>query len=137
MTWGVKMMRKRFYCISINSQNKEKTAVSDSPEIQTLGKDDFEADFIFLLSAPRGSNSKKKILMALAQGPKSCNQLAKVLRLNWRTVYRHLQILEQKALVLTFSFGERKFYKLSLKGCKVTDRLIVNTKNEKDLLFDH
>ncbi len=75
-----------------------------------------ETELSFLINFSRGSKSRKKILKALFYGSKSCNQIANELGLNWRTTYRHLQILEKEVLVKSFGFGQRKLYKLSLSG---------------------
>ncbi len=124
--------KKHIAHFSINP--KDKTAVFSANSINKSKKEEIEPGIIFLLHAPSGSNSKRQILLALTQRPKSCNQLATELELNWRTVYRHLQILEREVLVLTFNFGERKFYKLSIKGCEVIK--MINCKNEGNISFD-
>jgi predicted transcriptional regulator len=75
-----------------------------------------EPRFSFLLYSSKGANSRKKILAKLLSGSNSCNQIAVVLGLNWRTAYRHLQLLEKENLVKGFGFGQRKLYKLTLNG---------------------
>lgn len=84
----------------------------------------YEPNFSFLLNFSRGSDSRKKILKTLLPISKSCNQIAIELGLNWRTAYRHLQILEKDSLVKSFSFGQRKIYKLTIKGEEVIKILI-------------
>ena len=79
-----------------------------------------QPDLSFLLRFSKGAKSRNKILNILLYGSKSCNHIATDLGLNWRTAYRHLRILEKESLVKSFDFGERKFYKLTLKGEKVT-----------------
>ncbi|GEM_PF-851065 len=75
-----------------------------------------EPELAILLNSSKGANSRKKVLKTLFCGSKSCNQVATKLGLNWRTAYAHLQILERESLVKSFGFGQRKFYKLTLKG---------------------
>jgi predicted transcriptional regulator len=77
-----------------------------------------EPDLSFLLIFSKGAKSRKDILNKLQFGSKSCNQIATDLDLNWRTAYRHLKILEKENLVKSFDFGERKFYKITVKGEK-------------------
>ncbi len=79
-----------------------------------------EPDLSLLLHSSKGAKSRKRILNKLLCGSKSCNHIATDLGLNWRTAYRHLKILEKESLVKSFDFGTRKFYKLTLKGEKVT-----------------
>jgi hypothetical protein len=64
-----------------------------------------EPDLSLLLHSSKGAKSRKRILNKLLCGSKS---------------YRHLKILEKESLVKSFDFGTRKFYKLTLKGEKVT-----------------
>lgn len=89
--------------------------------------DRIESDYSFLLSSSKGANSRKKILETLLLGSKSCNQVAVDLELNWRTSYRHLQILEKENLVKNFGFGQRKLYKLTLNG-EVTIKCYIKSK---------
>ena len=84
-----------------------------------LNKINEESDLYLLLSCSRGANSRKKVLKTLLSGPNNCNQIAVKLGLNWRTTYRHLQILKKMNLVKSFGFGQRKFYKLTQKGEEV------------------
>lgn len=72
-----------------------------------------------LLILSRGAKSRRNILKTLLSGSNNCNQIAIKLGLNWRTTYRHLQILEKENLVKSFGFGQRKFYKLTQKGEEV------------------
>ena len=81
-----------------------------------LEKSDLEPAFSMMLYSSKGATSRNRILTSLQSGSKSCNLLATELRLNWRTIYRHLKILEKWSLVKSFDFGERKFYKLTMKG---------------------
>ncbi|NLE05170.1 MAG: winged helix-turn-helix transcriptional regulator [Crenarchaeota archaeon] len=83
-----------------------------------------EFDSVFLLSSSRGSNSRMKILELLLFGSKGCNQIAFELKLNWRTVSRHLRFLEAGVLVKSFPFGQRKIYRLTSKGEEVIEYLI-------------
>lgn len=83
-------------------------------------KNNPKSDLSFLLRFSKGAKSRKKILHILLHGSKSCNHVATDLGLNWRTAYRHIKILEKESLVMSFDFGERKFYKLTLEGEKVT-----------------
>ncbi|MGB9925791.1 MAG: ArsR/SmtB family transcription factor [Candidatus Bathyarchaeales archaeon] len=87
-----------------------------------------ESDLYLLLNFSRGANSRKKILKTIVYGPKNCNQIAIKLGLNWRTIYRHLQILEKENFVKSFGFGKRKFYKLTQKGEKAIRNLIKSRK---------
>jgi predicted transcriptional regulator len=88
-----------------------------------IGKSEFNhfEDFSILLNISRGANSRKRILKTLLIGPKNCMQIAKHVNLNWHTTSRHIQILKKEGLVNVVSLGERKFFKLTLKGQEVLE----------------
>ena len=69
---------------------------------------------VLLLS--KGAESRRKILEVLLYGPKRCNQIAKEVKLNWRTVNWHLQVLMEGNLIKSVGFGQRRFYKLTKNG---------------------
>jgi predicted transcriptional regulator len=91
-----------------------------------------ENEFSVLLSLSRGAESRRKILKALLSNSKNCSQIAREVKLNWRTVNRHLQILIKENMVKKLDFGERKYYKMTSKGQEVI-RDIIQTKNGLDL----
>jgi predicted transcriptional regulator len=88
--------------------------------IITTKKNSPQPDLSFLLHFSKGAKTRKRILNKLLNGSTSCNNIATDLAVNWRTANRHLKILEKESLVKSFNFGERKIYKLTLKGEKVT-----------------
>jgi predicted transcriptional regulator len=90
-----------------------------------------ESDFSLSLGFARGANSRKKILKMLLSGAKGCNEIAIGLGLNWRTAYRHLQILKKEDLVKIVDFGQRKFYQLTLKGEEAIRRSIKSKTKSK------
>lgn len=74
---------------------------------------------VLLLS--KGAESRRKILEVLLYGSKSCNQIAKETKLNWRTVNWHLQVLMEENLIDSGGFGQRRFYRLTKKGEKALE----------------
>ena len=88
-----------------------------------------ETGFTLLLSTSKGSISRKKILTLLRSDAKGCNEVALHLELNWRTVYRHLKLLEKYELVKVTDFGQRKFYQITQKGEIAFQKSNTNTTN--------
>ncbi len=82
-----------------------------------------------LLNHSIGAASRKKIMKTLLIKTKNCSEIAREVKLNWRTSYRHLQILEKENLVRSIDFGQRKFYRLTLKG----EEAIGSIKNKNTL----
>jgi predicted transcriptional regulator len=75
-----------------------------------------EIELSALLDNSRGAESRKKILKSLSLNAKNCSQISKEIRLNWRTVNRHLNLLLDESLIRSASIGSRKFYKLTPLG---------------------
>lgn len=90
-----------------------------------------ENGLCLLLSRSRGANSRKKILKTLLHGSCNCNQVTTKLGLNWRTTYRHLQLLEEANLVKSISFGQRRFYKLTQNGESIVQSKVYGFSNAK------
>jgi len=55
----------------------------------------------FLLAGTRGGPNRARILAALRERPRNANQLAESLRLNYRTVLHHLDLLREHGLITT------------------------------------
>ncbi len=53
----------------------------------------------FLLAGTRGGPNRARILATLRERPRNANQLAEALRLNYRTVLHHLEVLREHGLV--------------------------------------
>ncbi len=66
---------------------------------------------VWLLNGSRGGPTRLRILKALRREPMNPNQLARVLKLNYKTVIHHLSVLERHGLVvrLESSYGAPYF----------------------------
>ncbi|MCX8205027.1 MAG: winged helix-turn-helix domain-containing protein [Candidatus Nezhaarchaeota archaeon] len=67
----------------------------------------------WLISGTRGGPTRARIIMALRESPQNANQLAKVLRVDYKTVRHHLEILERNGLVTSMGKGYGATYFLS------------------------
>ena len=61
----------------------------------------------YLLGGTRGGPSRVEILKALRERPLNANQLAGVVRLDYKTVEHHLRVLEENGLVTS---SEKRAY---------------------------
>jgi DNA-binding transcriptional ArsR family regulator len=52
-----------------------------------------------VLAGTRGGPNRVRILQALDERPRNCNQLAEALELNYNTVRNHLEVLEDNGIV--------------------------------------
>lgn len=83
---------------------------------QGIAEKSLEKAIRIALFLSRGAKARRKILQSLLIDSKSCNQIARAVKLNWRTVNWHLQVLMKENLVRSISFGQRNFYELTPKG---------------------
>ncbi len=59
----------------------------------------------YLLGGTRGGPSRAEILKALRERPLNANQLAGVVRLDYKTIEHHLRVLEENGLVTSSQKG--------------------------------
>jgi DNA-binding transcriptional ArsR family regulator len=59
----------------------------------------------WLIAGSRGGISRAQILQALKASPQNANQLATLLRMDYRTIRHHLQVLEKNGVIT--SMGNR------------------------------
>ncbi len=68
---------------------------------------------LYLFTATRGSTSRIRIILKLAERPQNVNQLAKDLNLEYRAVKHHIDILEKNNLISHFGEKYGMMYTLS------------------------
>lgn len=59
----------------------------------------------WLIAGTRGGPTRAKILLALKEMPQNANQLATVLKMDYKTMRHHLEVLEKNRLIT--SVGDR------------------------------
>jgi DNA-binding transcriptional ArsR family regulator len=59
----------------------------------------------WLIAGTRGGLTRAKIIIALKETPQNANQLATNLKLDYRTIRHHLEVLEKNKIIV--SAGER------------------------------
>lgn len=67
----------------------------------------------WLIAGTRGGLTRAKILMALREAPQNANQLASRLKMDYRTIRHHLEVLEKNNLVVSTGEGYGTTYFLS------------------------
>ncbi|MGD0330457.1 MAG: winged helix-turn-helix domain-containing protein [Nitrososphaeria archaeon] len=59
----------------------------------------------WLITGTRGGTNRAKIIKTLRENPKNANQLAILLKVDYRTVRHHLEVLQRNRLII--SVGDR------------------------------
>ena len=72
-----------------------------------INHDSFESEVALKYS--RGAETRSRILKLL-KTPMSRNKIAKALKLQWNTVSRHIEILQQHGYIKELTFQKRVFY---------------------------
>jgi len=67
----------------------------------------------WLIVGTRGGPSRARIIQALNETPQNANQLANLLRMDYRTIRHHLQVLEKNRIITSAGEGYGKTYFLS------------------------
>jgi len=67
----------------------------------------------WLIAGTRGGLTRAKIIIALKETPQNANQLATRLKLDYRTIRHHLEVLEKNKLIVSAGEGYGTTYFLS------------------------
>jgi len=67
----------------------------------------------WLIAGTRGGLTRAKIIKALKETPQNANQLANLLRMDYRTIRHHLEVLEKNKMITSVGEGYGTTYFLS------------------------
>jgi DNA-binding transcriptional ArsR family regulator len=67
----------------------------------------------WLIAGTRGGLTRAKIIQALREAPQNANQLANLLKMDYRTIRHHLEVLEKNRLIVSAGEEYGKTYFLS------------------------
>jgi DNA-binding transcriptional ArsR family regulator len=67
----------------------------------------------WLIAGTRGGPTRAKIITALRETPQNANQLASRLRMDYRTIRHHLEVLEKNKIIVSAGEGYGTTYFLS------------------------
>jgi DNA-binding transcriptional ArsR family regulator len=67
----------------------------------------------WLIAGTRGGMTRARIIRTLRETPQNANQLANLLRMDYRTIRHHLQVLEKNRLITSAGEGYGTTYFLS------------------------
>lgn len=67
----------------------------------------------WLIAGTRGGFTRAKIIAALREAPQNANQLANLLKMDYRTIRHHLEILEKNRIIVSAGEGYGTTYFLS------------------------
>ena len=68
---------------------------------------------LWLIAGTRGGVNRGRIITALMEEPRNANQLGKILKVDYRMVRHHLDILEKNDLITIVGEGYGRMYFLS------------------------
>ena len=68
----------------------------------------------WLIAGTRGGTTRAKIIETLKETPQNANQLATLLKMDYRTIRHHLKVLEKNKLVTSAGEGYGTTYFLSV-----------------------
>ena len=69
----------------------------------------------WLIVGTRGGITRAKIIKVINEGPQNANQLASILKMDYRTITHHLDVLKKNGLIIFAGEGYGKTYFLSPK----------------------
>lgn len=78
--------------------------------MRTEGDEDFRRLCLWLFIATKGGRTRLNILKSIFEQPMNAHQLSVKLRLNYRTIEHHLQILRKNGLVTVVGDGYGQSY---------------------------
>jgi DNA-binding transcriptional ArsR family regulator len=67
----------------------------------------------WLIAGTRGGSTRAKIIKALKETPQNANQLANLLKMDYRTIRHHLEVLEKNKIITSVGEGYGTTYFLS------------------------
>ncbi|MGC9095325.1 MAG: ArsR/SmtB family transcription factor [Candidatus Bathyarchaeia archaeon] len=67
----------------------------------------------WLIAGTRGGLTRAKIIMAIKETPQNANQLAIRLKMDYRTIRHHLEVLEKNRIIVSAGEGYGTTYFLS------------------------
>jgi DNA-binding transcriptional ArsR family regulator len=67
----------------------------------------------WLIAGTRGGLTRAKIIQALQDTPRNANQLASLLKMDYRTIRHHLEVLEKNRIITSAGEGYGMTYFLS------------------------
>ena len=67
----------------------------------------------WLIAGTRGGATRAQIIKTLKEAPRNANQLANLLRMDYRTIRHHLEVLEKNRIIVSAGEGYGTTYFLS------------------------
>ena len=67
----------------------------------------------WLIAGTRGGATRSQIIKVLKETPQNANQLANLLKMDYRTIRHHIDVLEKNRIIISAGEGYGKTYFLS------------------------
>ena len=81
------------------------TTSREGPKVSLYGEKYLKRLLWYLFAGTRGGPSRAEIIKALQNRPCNANQLAQILRVDYKTIQHHLRILEENGLIVPSNKG--------------------------------
>ena len=82
-----------------------RTTAREDPKSSLYGEKYLKRLLWYLFAGTRGGPSRAEIIRAIQNRPSNANQLAQILRVDYKTIQHHLRILEENGLIVPSDKG--------------------------------
>ena len=82
-----------------------KTTAREDPKAPLYGEKYLKRLLWYLFAGTRGGPSRAEIIKAIQNRPSNANQLAQILRVDYKTIQHHVRVLEENGLIVPSDRG--------------------------------
>jgi len=82
-----------------------KTTAREDPKASLYGEKYLKRLLWYLFAGTRGGPSRAEIIKAIQNRPSNANQLAQILRVDYKTIQHHVRVLEENGLIVPSDRG--------------------------------
>ena len=82
-----------------------RTTTREDPKASLYGEKYLKRLIWYLFAGTRGGPSRAEIIKAIQNRPSNANQLAQILRVDYKTIQHHVRVLEENGLIVPSDKG--------------------------------
>ena len=82
-----------------------RTTAREDPKASLYGEKYLKRLLWYLFAGTRGGPSRAEIIKAIQNRPSNANQLAQILRVDYKTIQHHVRVLEENGLIVPSDRG--------------------------------
>ena len=82
-----------------------RTTARENPKASLYGEKYLKRLLWYLFAGTRGGPSRAEIIKAIQNRPSNANQLAQILRVDYKTIQHHVRVLEENGLIVPSDRG--------------------------------